>query len=356
MKALVAYPPKNRSVEFREVPAPEPGPGEVLLATQVLGIDGTDREIHEGIYGIPPPGSDYLIIGHEAVVEVMQVGAGVTSFSVGDVVVPTVRRPCPENCRNCRGGETDRCITGHYREHGIQLLHGFAAEYSVTDADYLVRVPPEIRDVAVLLEPLSVAESAVAEIYRIQQRMVWEPSHALVIGAGPLGLLATMLLRLRGIAVSTAATRGDDSKKAEIVRQFGARYLNSRTTPLASFPEHFDIILDATGSADAVLDSLPLLERNGVMCLLGIYRKEQSCGDMGALLTRMVLSNQLLFGSVNARRSHFETGIGDMVYAKERFGDVLSQLITREFPPEEFLRVFEDDPEDIKTVIRFRKA
>ncbi len=353
MKALVAHPPKKDSVELVDVPAPKPGPGQVLLSIRLIGIDGTDEDISKGTYGSKPLGEDYLIIGHEALGKVVELGEGVTSVSIGDVVVPTVRRPCPENCSNCRKGETDRCNTGDYREHGISWLHGFAAEYAVTDADHLVRIPKEIEDVAVLLEPLSVAENAITEIFRIQQRMKWGPSKALVMGAGPLGLLASMVLRLRGMEVHTAATRREDSLKADIVRQMGGRYINVRETPLPTSKEKYDIIMEATGSVDAAISALPLVGRNGITCILGIYGEKSVCDKFGSILTGMVLENHLIFGSASSRPEDFEQGIVDMKRLIDRSGGMLSRLITSQIEPEEYGKAFEPDSEAIKTVIRF---
>ena len=171
MKAIVAEPPKRNSVKLVELHKPIPKQGEVLLRTQCVGIDGTDREIDEGIYGTPPEGFDCIVLGHEAIARVQDIGEQVLDFSEGDLVVPTVRRPCEENCLNCRVGETDMCLTGNYFEHGIYRLHGFASEYALSDADFLVKIPSRLEDVAVLLEPLSIAEKAVSQSFRIQERL-----------------------------------------------------------------------------------------------------------------------------------------------------------------------------------------
>lgn len=232
MKAIVATPGTRRSARLEEIPEPHPGAGQVRLETLYLGIDGTDREIDAGAYGAPPDGSSYLVLGHEAVCRVDGIGEEVDGLARGDLVVPVVRRPCPENCLNCRAGEADRCITGHYREHGIFKLHGFASEYALSDAQYVVKIPPDLLDVAVLLEPLSIAENALSSIGTIQKRMVWEPSRAFVIGAGPLGLLAAFLLGERGYEVSVAATRDAESPKARLVREMGGDLLHCPGAPV----------------------------------------------------------------------------------------------------------------------------
>lgn len=354
MKGIVAEPPKRDSVKLIEIPEPTIGKSEVLLKTLCVGIDGTDREIDEGIYGTPPKGFDYIVLGHEAVARVQEIGAQVKGFSEGDLVVPTVRRPCEENCLNCRVGETDMCLTGNYFEHGIYRLHGFASEYAVSDASFLVRIPKELEDVAVLLEPLSIAEKAVAQSFKIQQRVQWKPEKAFIVGAGPLGLLATMALRLKGLEVYAAATRRKRSLKAEIVRSVGAKYVNVTETPIETLEEKFDIVIEATGRVEPALETLNVLGPNSVMCFLGVYREKKACQEFGKVLTNVVLGNRLMFGSVSSNKKHFEMGIKDMLEIRRQYGNALDKLITRTLYPTDFEQAFNPEKEDIKTIICFK--
>lgn len=354
MKAVVAEPPKRNSVRLVEIPKPAPERGQVLLKILCVGIDGTDREINEGIYGAPPDSSRFLVLGHEAVARVAEIGDQVEGFSEGELVVPTVRRPCKENCLNCRKGEPDMCLTGNYFEHGIYKLHGFASEYALSSADFLVRVPLKLETPAVLLEPLSIVEKAVTQCFKIQERMMWEPKRAFVVGAGPLGLLATMILRLRGLEVYTAATRERESLKARIVRRVGGTYVNVRETPIARLKEKFDIVMEATGRVEVALEALRLLGPNSVLCFLGVYREKRACEEFGRVLTTMVLGNRLMFGSVSSNRGHFERGIKDMSEIKRRYGNVLDMLITRKVYLTDFEEAFELKREDVKTIIYFK--
>ena len=354
MKAIIAEPPKRNSVKLVEIPKPLPGKEQVLLKTLRVGVDGTDREINEGIYGTPPSSSRYLILGHETVARVQEIGDQVEGFSEGERVVPTVRRPCKENCLNCRNGESDMCLTGNYFEHGIYKLHGFASEYAVSDAKFLIKIPSELVDVAVLLEPLSIAEKAVTQSLKIQDRMAWEPKKAFVVGAGPLGLLATMILRLKGLEVYVAATREKESLKAKIVRSVGAAYINVRETPIKTLEEKFDMVIEATGRVDPALEALNLLDPNSVMCFLGVYREKKACEEFGKVLTTMVLGNRLMFGSVSSNKSHFERGIKDISEIKRRYGDALNKLITKKLHLTDFKHAFKSEKEDIKTVISFK--
>lgn len=354
MKAVIAEPPKTNSVKMVEIPRPIPRKREVLLRTLCVGIDGTDREINEGIYGTPPNGFDYIVLGHEAVARVQEIGKQVRGFSEGDLVMPTVRRPCEENCLNCRIGETDMCLTGNYFEHGIYRLHGFASEYAVSDASFLVNIPRELEDFAVLLEPLSIAEKAISQTFKIQQRMEWQPKKAFIVGAGSLGLLASMVLRLKGLRVFTAATREKKSLKAKIVRWVGGTYINVRETPIESLEKKFDVVVEATGRVEPALEALNLLGPNSIMCFLGVYREKRACQEFGKVLTNMVLGNRLIFGSVSSNKKHFEEGIKDMLEIRSQYGNILDKLITKKLSPADFEQAFNPDKEDIKTIVCFK--
>ncbi len=210
-------PKEPGSGRLAEVPDPQPRDGEVLVQVDQVGLDGTDAEILEGQYGEAPSGDDYLIIGHESLGRVAKVSAGVEGLSLGDWVVAIVRRPDPVPCRNCAAGEWDMCLNGQYTERGIKGRHGFLAEFYTESPDFLVEIPAEISAVAVLLEPLTIVEKAIEQIKRIQSRLVWQPERAVVLGAGPIGLLAGMLLSLEKIEVHfyDATERGIKSDLAE---------------------------------------------------------------------------------------------------------------------------------------------
>ena len=354
MKAIIAKPPRENSVRLIEIAKPIPKEREVLLKTSCVGIDGTDREINEGIYGTPPKGFNYIVLGHEAIARVQEIGERVQGFDIGDLVVPTVRRPCEENCLNCQVSETDMCMTGNYYEHGIYRLHGFGSEYAISDMRFLVKIPQELEQTAVLLEPLSVAEKAVSQSFKIQKRLKWQPRKALVIGAGPLGLLATMILRLKDLNVHTAATRGKKSLKAKIVSKVGGTYINVRERPMRTLEEKFDIIIEASGRVNPALETLNLLNSNGIISFLGVYREKKACQEFGKILTNIVLGNRTMFGSVSSNKSHFQKGIEDMIEIKKRWGDILEALITKKLPPEDFEIAINPDREEIKTILCFK--
>ncbi len=354
MRAIVVTPGKKGSVRLSDGVKPVPSGSQALLKVIRLGIDRTDLDINAGFYGKPQPGSKDLIAGHECLATVENLPKSSSELAKGDLVVPTVRRP--DNCINCRSGESDMCLTGNYKEHGIKELNGFASDYTVSDVNFLVKVPREIEDVAVLLEPTSIAEKGISQIFKIQERMVWQPRRALVLGAGSLGLLTTFLLRIRGLEVYTVATRPKTSLKARLAEKSGATYVNAREQPLDSLGS-FDLILEETGVASVAAESVKLLNKNGMLCLLGIYEDKEMLRDMGRIYRKLVLDNNAAFGSVNSNKEHFEAGIKDMVQIKRRFKGVLPKLMTKIIQPEEYKTAYEKGSEDeIKTVIEFQKS
>jgi glucose 1-dehydrogenase len=343
-------PGKAGSVRLIDAPIPQPTRNQALLRVHKIGIDGTDLEINQGLYGESPPGSDYLICGHECLATVENAPPNSTGIRKGDLVVPTVRRP--DDCLNCRAGESDMCLTGNYKEHGIKGLHGFCSEYTVTDVNFLVRIPQELSEVAVLLEPMSVAEKAVLQTFKIQERMVWKPRKALVLGAGPLGLLTIMLARIKGLDVTAVATRPKNSLKASIAQKVGANYVNSNDQPVNTLGK-FDLILEETGVASVAADSQGLLNPNGVLCLLGIYPPKQATEDIGRVYADIVLGNKITFGSVNANIRYFQRGLEDFAKIQQQYGGALESLFTGVLKPSGFLQAYNPSKDDVKSVIDF---
>ncbi|MGC8597241.1 MAG: glucose 1-dehydrogenase [Thermocladium sp.] len=344
MKAVTVVPGVPNSIRLRDVDKPSPRRGEALLRPLQIGICGTDKEIIEGKYGKAPDGSQFLILGHEALARVEAIGDGVDSVAEGEVVVPTVRRPV--NCDL----PVDYCPMGHYVEHGIWGLHGHAAEFSVTDSKYLVKVPKEVMDVAVLTEPLSVVEKGIDVAMRVgESRFDWRPSTALIMGAGPIGLLATMVLRLMGLKTVTAATRPVDSLKARLAQELGSKYIDTLTDKVEG---EFDLVVEATGAISVAMESIKYLAAGGVMVLLGVYPQGGEAHDVGSLLTDAVLNNKAIIGSVNASIKHFENGLQHMVKSKAIHGDWLNKLITKVSTLDNYGEAYTWTHEDIKTVLK----
>ncbi len=335
MKAIAVTPGKANSVHLREVPQPKleqvPGGRGVLVKILRVGVDGTDKEINSAEYGAAPAGDDYLIIGHESFGRVEAVGPQVTEFNPGDYVALTVRRPGSSLYDQI--GTYDMTTDDTYFERGINLRHGFLAEYVVDDPEYIIRVPEEMKHVGVLMEPTSVAEKAIAQAYEIQRRLrVWRPRRAAVLGAGTLGLIASLLLRLRGLDVVTFGKTPAPYRNSMLLEELGVRYINTDQMSLKQASQQFgpsDIIIEGTGYSPLVFEAMEVLAKNGVLVMVSITGGERKVEIPADRINQgFVLGNKVAVGSVNANREYFEMGAKDLSQAELQFPGWLSKLLT----------------------------
>jgi threonine dehydrogenase-like Zn-dependent dehydrogenase len=346
MRALSTLPGTKHSARLEEVSEPSLEPGDVLVSTHAIGLCGTDIEILDGDYGQAPPGHERLTIGHESIGRVLDAPAG-AGFSAGDWVVGIVRRPDPVPCPSCAVGEWDMCRNGQYTEHGIRGLHGFASDRYNIPAQYLVKIDPTLGELGVLLEPTSVVAKAWEHVARIGARSRWEPRTALIIGAGPIGLLAALLAVQRGLQVHVL-DRVTDGPKPELVRDLGATY-HSKGIPKEQ--EGWDIVFECTGAAPVFFDAIRAAAPDGIICLTGVSSGgHQVSVDPGALNRELVLENNVVFGSVNANRRHYEQAADALAHADRRW---LERLITRRVPVSQWPDAFARRPDDVKTIITF---
>ncbi|MBA3457175.1 MAG: glucose 1-dehydrogenase [Deltaproteobacteria bacterium] len=345
MLALTVAPGTKGSARLDEVAEPDPARGEILIAAHSVGICGTDREIIDGLHGAAPPGGDRLILGHESLGRVLEVPAG-RDLAIGDWVAGIVRHPDPVPCASCAHGEWDMCANGRYLEHGIKGLDGFAAERYRLDAGFVVKVDPDLAERGVLIEPASVVAKAWDQIDRIGRRAFWAPSRVLVIGAGPIGLLAALLGVQRGLEVHVL-DRHTEGPKPGIVRDLGATYHSGSVEEAGSA----DIILECTGAPALIVEALHAARPNGIVCLTGVSAPGKKMPvDTGALNRELVLENNVVFGSVNANRAHYDQGALALRRADPRW---LDRLITRRVPLADWATALEHRPDDVKTVLRF---
>jgi glucose 1-dehydrogenase len=335
MKAIAVVPGVPNSVHLRDVPIPSlhdvPDGRGVLVRMLRVGVDGTDKEINAAEYGMAPPGDDFLIIGHESFGVVEAVGPAVTELRVGDHVVASVRRPGTSVYD--RIGLQDMTTDDTYFERGINLRHGFLAEYCAESADYLVRIPGALREVGVLMEPTSVAEKAIGQAYEIQRRLrVWQPRRALVLGSGTLGLLATMILRLRGLEVVTMGRTDRPYLNADLLDEIGATYLPTTATSVAEASRAygpFDLIIEGTGFSPLVFEAMDALGRNGVLVMVSVTGGERTVEVPADRINQgFVLGNKVAVGSVNASRADFERGVQDLSQAELTYPGWLARLLT----------------------------
>ncbi len=344
MRALTVMPGKAGSTRLDEVPEPSTDEGTVLVEVLAVGVCGTDAEIVAGLYGTPPEGRERLILGHESLGRVREAPAD-SSLAAGDLVVAMVRHPDPVPCVNCAVGEWDMCRNGLYTEHGIKSLDGFARERYRVAPDRLVKVDPNLGLLGVLLEPASILAKAWEQIERIGSRARWEPRRVLVTGAGPIGLLAALMGGQRGLEVHVL-DRVTEGPKPALVKDLGAHYHVGEVSQACGSA---DIVLECTGVSHLVFDAMSCTGPNGIACLTGVSSGGRKLGvDLGALNRSMVLENDVVFGSVNANRRHYEAAANALARADR---DWLSRLITRRVPLEHWAEALTRRPDDVKPVI-----
>lgn len=366
MKAIAVVP---GTPDMKLVDRPEPvitAPDEVKMRVVRVGICGTDREEAAGGRALLPAGRSDLVIGHEMMGQVVAVGPAVTRVKAGDYAVFTVRRGCGQ-CVACGMNRSDMCSSGQYRERGIWGLDGYQSEYAVDKEQYAVRVPPELAAVGVLTEPLSVAEKAIDEAVRVQMaRLPDAPAtpnwlfgrRCLVAGLGPIGLLGALILRLRGAEVYGLDIVDGASARPQWLKQIGGQYIDGRQVPADQVDDtvgEMELIFEATGVPALEFNLLDALAQDGVYVLTGIPGGDRPVEIHGAALMRqLVLENQVMIGSVNAARDHYQMAVDDLGMARLRWGDHVAKLISHRHAYTDAAPALAQHPTDeIKCVIEW---
>jgi threonine dehydrogenase-like Zn-dependent dehydrogenase len=363
MKAIAVTPGAPGSIHLEEIPKPSldeiPEGRGVLVRVLRVGVDGTDKEIVAAEYGAAPEGDDFLVIGHESLGVVEEVGPNVPDTIVpGTYVVASVRRPGSSVYGKI--GLQDFTTDDVYCERGINLLHGYLTEHYVEDARFVFPLPETLREVGVLLEPTTVAEKGVNHAYEIQRRLkVWEPRRACILGSGTIGLLMALVARLRGLELTVLSLPQRPYRNAELVEQLGGRYVSSQEQTLAeTSAEHgpFDLIMDATGFSPIVWEAAEVLGKNGVLVLSSITggdRKAEINSD--AINQSFVLGNKVMVGTVNASPADFRSGVDDLIKAEALYPGWLAQLLTTPIQGlenyEQMLRALTEDRDAIKVYV-----
>jgi threonine dehydrogenase-like Zn-dependent dehydrogenase len=346
MRALTVVPRKAGSLGVSEVADPVATGGDLLVDGIAVGVCGTDREIAGGEYGWAPPGEERLILGHESLGRVREAPPG-SGFSPGDLVVGIVRRPDPVPCGACAHDEFDMCRNGRYTERGIKEIHGYGSERWTVETGYAVRLDPSLEDVGMLLEPTTVVAKAWDHIERIGNRAWFEPRCLLVAGAGPIGLLAALLGVQRGLDVHVL-DRVTGGPKPRLVAELGATY-HTGTVPEVAAKARPDIVIEATGVPRLVLDAMANNTAAGVVCLTGVSPTGRPLEiDAGSLNREIVLQNDVVFGTVNANRRHYELAVQALGRADHGW---LQGLITRRLPLERAHEAFRQGEDEVKVVI-----
>lgn len=360
--------PHKKEVRLIEHHAPQiSASDEVKIRALEVGICGTDKEICTFVYGAPPAESEYLVLGHESLGQVVEVGSAVHTLKPGDLVVPSVRRPCPhQRCQPCRADLQDFCATGDFTERGIKMNHGFMTEYYVEHEKFLTYVPADLRDVAVLVEPLTVAEKALAQIWKVQQRLPWTLANgtdkppgqglkAVVLGAGPVGILGAMALLTNGFETYVYSRSKKPNLKAELVESVGAQYISSLSESVDQLAErvgNIDLVYEAVGVSKISYDLLRVLGTNGIFVFTGIPAPRPPIEvDADTIMRNLVLKNQLVLGTVNADKAAFQNAIRDLGVFSKRWPTELRALITGRYTIENYRELLIGERGGIKNVI-----
>ena len=365
MKALAVFPSTR---EVRVIDHPEPKislPTEARMRVLDVGVCGTDRELVTFRLGTPPDGSEYLVIGHESLSEVVEVGPAVKNVEKGDLVVLSVRRPCLHpDCIACREGRQDFCYTGDYTERGVKQRHGYMTEFVVEEEQYLNVVPHELREVAVLVEPLTIAEKSLEQLWSIQQRLPWLGSNrtpgcghrAVVLGAGPVGLLGAMALRVSGFDVTVYSLSPEHAEKNDVVAAIGAEYMAAETHSVADLAKavgRIDVVYEAAGVSSLAFEVIQRLGPNGVFIFTGLPGHDTSIPIPADQMMRdMVFNNQAIVGSVNAPPQAFTSAIAHLSAFLRQWPQALRSLITARYPIERATEPLLAHPGGVKSIIQ----
>jgi glucose 1-dehydrogenase len=349
MKAITVEPHKPASARFEDVPEPSVREGSVLVEAIAVGVCGTDVEIVEGKYGWAPPGETRLVLGHESLGRVLETDP-TCGLKKGDLVVGIVRRPDPIPCSNCAVGEWDMCRNGQYTERGIKQINGYMSQRWRIEPDYAIKVDSALGLLGVLLEPTTVVTKAWEAVAAIGTRSFWEPRTVLIVGAGPIGLLAALLGKQKGLEVHVL-DQVESGRKPDLVRKLGATYHSGGMKRIGFAP---DIIIECTGVGPLISESIQIVGSGGVICLTGVGSgggtSDLSTADVAA---EAVLRNKVLVGSVNANKRHwYKAGVA-LARADRSW---LSHLVTRRERPEDFSNALQRKPDDIKVVIQFSEV
>lgn len=258
MKAAVIEKPGEISV--RDVPAPRPDPGHVVIQVGACGICGTDLHIAAGEF---PPSPYPLIPGHEFAGTVTEVGDDVhTGIAPGDRVAVDPSLFCG-HCRQCRRGRGNLCA--NWGAIG-DTVDGAFAEYVAVPATTCYRLPDTLSFAqGALVEPVSCA------VHGVRRLGVAAGERILVIGAGTMGLIMTQLLAASGARVSVVDLM---ESKLPLAESLGAADV---ATSVDDLPKRaFDAAVDVTGAPPAIEDAFNSLDRGGRLQIFGVAADDAS--------------------------------------------------------------------------------
>jgi threonine dehydrogenase-like Zn-dependent dehydrogenase len=359
MRAIAAQPDSQQPL-IVECPAPNrPGGGEILCRTRLLGICGTDREILLSRTPALPIGERWLVLGHECLAEVIEVGSQVTQFAAGDLVVPVVRRALPGYPRRA-----DMLALGQFTERGIFYEHGFSAPVWLDRPEYVVPVPNELGELAVFTEPMAVAEKAIHEGVILQHARLGQTAwpdvtpRVLVTGLGPIAFAAMLSCRARRWRVTVYGRDDENTFRAQLAQRFGCRYVAEADwteEPNDVEAEGFDLILECTGSDEVVVRTVGALASCGIIVWLGSSRVPVARTlNLAHVMRTGLTRNHIHLGTVNAAQRDFHAAVENLAGWQQRDADLVQQVFTERVSLDDALWHYEHRrPQGIKCVVEY---
>jgi threonine dehydrogenase-like Zn-dependent dehydrogenase len=348
VKACTVKPGDVATASVEEIPEPPLSDGEVLVEGLFVGICGTDVEISVEGYGEPPAGHERLVLFHESLGRVLEAPDG-SGLAAGDLVAGVVRRPDPVPCEPCSKDQWDFCRNGQFTERGIKGHDGYGSQQWRVAPKFAIKLDPALDKLGVLLEPTSVVAKAWDQVGKISARSAVTPATALVTGAGPIGLLAALIGRQKGLAV-TVLDKVTEGPKPSMVADLGATYISS----LEGLKTPPDVVIEATGIGQLVFDVIGRAAPDAIVCLTGISSGTRAVDVAADAVNKaMVLSNEVVFGSVNAGLANYRQAAEALAAAEK---DWLAKLITRTVPMSDWAQALQRQPDDIKVVVDLQAA
>jgi len=234
----------------------------------------------------------------------------------------------------------------------------------VEEACYLKRVPAELRELGVLIEPLTIAEKALRQVWNVQERLPWNRAgeglrggRALVLGAGPVGLLGAMVLVRAGFETYVYSREPQGGLKARIVEAASGRYVSASDVSVDDLPTavgKIDLVYEACGASQLAFRTLDLLAPNAIFIFTGVPgRKAPIEVDADQIMRNLVLRNQVVFGTVNAGHFAFEAAIRDLAAFAEEWPEATHSMVSGRYPVESHADLLSGKIKGIKNVVTF---
>lgn len=349
----LAYFPSDGGVRQMEVPVPSPDPDEVLIRIKRVAITRRDLLMLSSTDVVLPEDDDYIIPGHIATGVVLETGPMVKEFRAGDLVAPTIRR----DCDRCIDARSDLCShPERYQDSGLSGAHGFARDLIAIPGRYLVKIPPHLENIALLLAPLSVAEKAHSEAVQITKRYNFYCYHesddvvprALITGLDPVGIMTTYLLSLYNYRLTVFCRRESDDFRSRIIEPLDLEYINTSRVPMEKLKNDgysFQQLFETTGDPEYLLSVMPLMSPNAIMAIMGAPETHNVAKklevDLNWVLSKLVIGNQVVFGSIKAGRDAFDSAVKHLTELSDLYSDSLAILLKDTFPFSEYQQLLD---------------